>query len=90
MAEMLTWLWLYILTNLINWISKKFNATIDKGWIIAMLSLMVGLVYYMLQSYYPDWLQKAATFLAGSFATSQGIRLVLNNLLVPREDTLSK
>ena len=79
-----------MLTNLINRISKKFNATIDKGWIIAMLSLISGLVYYMLQAYYPDAMQKSLEFLAGSFATSQGIWLVLNNLLVPKQDTLSK
>lgn len=55
-----------------------------------MLSLISGLVYYMLQVYYPDAVQRTAEFLAGSFATSQGIWLVLNNLLVPRQDTLSK
>lgn len=84
MEVALTGLGLYILTFVVNKISKYFGAEVDKWYIIAGLAFLTGLVYYIIQSKAPGALEEASVFLGGAFATSQAIWLVFNNLIGER------
>lgn len=67
-----------IAINLITQISKKYN--VRQTHVIALLCLIIGIAYVIIENNNPDVIQRAGLFIAKAFAVSQGVYMSIDSL----------
>jgi hypothetical protein len=77
---LLVWAGIWILTFLVGKLKKKFP-WLSLRLFVALLTLVAGAAYYFLQMNYPAILEQTVKFIAGSFATSQALWMILDKIL---------
>jgi hypothetical protein len=72
---------IYLLTEGTKYLQTKFKKQISMRLVVAVLCLIAGTVYYVLQQNNPEVLTKLITFVSGAFATSQGMWMVVDKII---------